>query len=146
MRVFETHDDCYWPFDDPYDYPEKVFTNTLRVPFPSLSQEFAGQSRIYIPHLNKYVYLWDSDATVPGINQPSSTTGFMLDERISVSTIDIYPIIQYYFSRYTDPIDEWVDVSIPLQYNLDIEAQAQQEYLDSLPHWHLNQYRQRLTK
>ena len=124
LRVFETHNDCYWPFDDPTDYPDKIYSNTLRIPFPSTYQEYTGQTQLYIPYLG-YVYLWDEDATVPGINQPSSTTGFMLDERISVSTIDIYPIIQYYFSRYTDPIDDWVDVEIPLSYNLDIEAQAQ---------------------
>ena len=124
LRVFETHNDCYWPFDDPTDYPDKIYSNTLRIPFPSTYQEYTGQTQLYIPYLG-YVYLWDEDATVPGINQPSSTTGFMLDERISVSTIDIYPIIQYYFSRYTDPIDYWVDVEIPLRYNLDIEAQAQ---------------------
>ena len=133
LKVFETHDDCYWPFDDPYDYPDKIYTNTLKVPFPSLSEEFTGQSRIYIPYLG-YVYLWTNDAKVPGLNQPSSTTGFMIDERIRVSSIDIYPIIQHYWPQYTDYIDDWVDVTIPLTYDLDIEAQAQHaiEYVMSI--------------
>ena len=131
LRMFETSDDCWSWFDE--DVPDKIYEETLRIPIPSQNQEYSGQTSYYIPNLGS-IYLWDSDASVPGINQPSSTTGFMLDERISVSTINVYPIFQKFFPTTTSKIDYWVDVQIPLTYNLDIEAQAQHaiEYVMSI--------------
>ena len=131
LRMFETSNDCWSWFDE--DVPDKIYEETLRIPIPSQNQEYSGQTSYYIPNLGS-IYLWDSDASVPGINQPSSTTGFMLDERISVSTINVYPIFQKFFPTTTSRIDYWVDVEIPLTYNLDIEAQAQHaiEYVMSI--------------
>jgi hypothetical protein len=126
LEVSEMKGDCtFWDDGalwDEYWTGVYVYADTLRLPLPSSYQEYSGQQSV--SYGSKTIYLWTENAVVSGINQPGSTTGFMLDENIRVSTIDLLPIFEWWFG--VDLFDGfWIDVEIPLSFNIDVTAQAQ---------------------
>ncbi len=97
----------------------------LRLPVPSIEPIEAYPNQPSIEFLGQEIYYWEDYIEIP-VEYTKDGMTFLLDERVVISQIDLYPFVEELVTKYTglgtglSIINFFSDFEIPLSYSIDM--------------------------
>ncbi|MAE38506.1 MAG: hypothetical protein CL969_02590, partial [Euryarchaeota archaeon] len=117
-----------------YYFSEVGEWKDLRLPVPSLSPVDSYPNQPSFTYNGVRIYYWEDYVEVP-VTMDNGAMTFSMQEEVAISSVDLYPLVEELIDHYTGNwgassfINYFVDISIPLEYNLDMDITGL-EYID----------------